>query len=348
VKIALKCSIALLYLVVFATRANAQVVVPMSSLPSLVGEYNLSYVRTDTDVSALIGKSGSNYWNFSQPQASGDSIQRLDIVSVADGGDGGSFTNATYAEQFTGGPLYPGPAWQFYSITSGVGRDYYGFVDDLSVYTTGLVIFNHPTVDLPDPVKYGQTWKREVELPIYEPGISFPVEMIDFNDSSSVDAYGSVALPGVGETPCLRVSATDTYVLSIYNSRSRGYDYYATEYQTNYQWLVPGIGLAAEVVQYGGDTAAFGATYTNTFQRVFLYPPLPPPPPLGLALHTNIAVLTWASTSNASGYVVQTLTNLNLTNWLPVAQLINHSLSVPIIEGASQQCFRIFAQPPQP
>jgi hypothetical protein len=46
--------------------------------------------------------------------------------------------------------------------------------------------------------------------------------------------------------------------------------------------------------------------------------------------------------------VVQNLTNLNLTNWLPVAQLINHSLSVPIIEGASQQCFRIFAQPPQP
>src|ERR1035441_8093870 len=125
-KIALKWSIALLYLVAFATRAKAQVVVPMSSLPSLVGEYNLSYVRTDTDVSALIGKPGSNYWDFSRAPSAADSVQRMDIVPITDGGNDASFPNATYAQRYTGG-IYSTPAWEYYRITNGVGRLYYGF-----------------------------------------------------------------------------------------------------------------------------------------------------------------------------------------------------------------------------
>ena len=332
-KITLKCSVALLCLAELAFRAGAQITVPIASLPSVIGEYNLSYVRTNSDVVPLIGQTGSNYWDFSQTQSSSDSVQRMDVVPITDGGNGASFPNATYAQRFTGG-IYPTPAWEYYQISNGVGRLYYGFYDAQSPYFDPLVVFPQPTIDLPDPVQYGHNWSRQLDYQLYD--IFGGTEDIAFTENATVDAFGTLVLPGFGPLQALRFTAIDSYDFT-----EDGLDL-GTQVDTNYVWLVPGMGFAAEVIKYGpGGSQPF----TNYFQRAFLAPPVAPPAEVSLALGPGTAILNWSSSTNGSGYVVQTVTNLTITNWTPVAQLTNLSLVVPTTAGTKQQFFQVTAQP---
>jgi hypothetical protein len=328
----LKNSAALLCLG-FAIRVGAQTTVPMASLPSVVGEYNLSFVRTNSDVAPLIGQSGSNYWDFSQAQSASDSVQRMDIVPITDGGNSASFPNAAYARRYTGG-IYSTPSWEYYQINSGVGRSYYGFYDAQSPYLDPLVVFPQPTIDLPDPVQYGHSWSRELDYQLYD--IFGGTEDIAFVENATVDAFGILVLPGFGPLQALRFTAIDSYDISEY-----GMDF-GTQVDTNYVWLVPGIGFAAEVIKYGpGGSQPF----TNYFQRAFLSPPVSPPQAVSLALGPGTANLNWGSSTSGSGYVVQTVTNLAVTNWAPIAQLTNQSLAISIAVGIRQQFFRVIAQP---
>src|ERR1039458_10076542 len=144
-KMVLKCSVALVCLTAFGMPVGAQTSISIDSLPNVIGEYNVSYVRTNSDVASLIGQAGSNYWNFSQAQSSSDSVQRLDIVPITDGGTGTSFPSATYAQRYTGG-IYSTPAWEYYQISNGVGRLYYGFYDAQNPYFDPLVVFPKPTI----------------------------------------------------------------------------------------------------------------------------------------------------------------------------------------------------------
>jgi hypothetical protein len=308
----------------------------MSSLPSLVGEYNLSYVRTDTDVSALIGKPGSNYWDFSRAPSAADSVQRMDIVPITDGGNDASFPNATYAQRYTGG-IYSTPAWEYYRITNGVGRLYYGFYNALNPLLDPIVVFPQPTIDLPDPVQYGHGWSRQVDYQTYD--VFGGTEDITFTENATVDAFGTLVLPGFGPLQALRFTATDSY-----DTSAGGRDF-GTEVDTNYVWLVPGIGFAAEVIKYGPDPLGQTQPFTNYLQRGFLYAPASPPQAVSLALKPGTAILNWTSSTNASGYVVRTSTNLTITNWIPVAQLTNQSLVIPTAAGTKQQFFRVTAQP---
>jgi hypothetical protein len=332
-KMVLKCFAALLCMTEFAITVGAQVSIAISSLPNLTGEYNLSYVRTNSDVAPLIGQAGSNYWNFSQAQSSSDSVQRLDIVPVADGDGGDSFTNAIYAQQYSGG-IYSTPAWEYYQTSNGVGRLYYGFYDAVSPYFDPLVVFPQYTIDLPDPIQYGHSWSRQVDYQLYD--VFGDTVDVAFTENATVDAFGTLVLPGFGPLQALRFTAIDSY-----DSTEDGFDL-GTQVDTNYVWLVPGIGFAAEVIKYGPGGSQ---PYTNYFQRAFLSPPVALPTLVSLALGPGTAILNWSSSSNGRGYVVQTVTNLTFTNWTPVAQLTNLSLVVPTAAGTKQQFFRVTAQP---
>ncbi len=335
-KLALKCAVALFCLTGLAVCAAAQTIVPASGLPNVIGEYNLSYVRTNLIVSSLLGHSGSNFWNFSQAPTSADSVQRMDIVPITDGGNGSGFPSASFAERFSGG-IYSTPAWEYYQISNGVGRLYYGYYNALNALVDPIVVFPQPTVDLPDPIQYGHGWSRQVDYQIYATlGGS---EDIAFSENATVDAFGTLVLPGIGPLQALRYTAIDSYDISL-----DGIDF-GTEVDTNYVWLVPGIGFAAEIIQYGADPLGGSQPFTNYFQRVFLSPAVSPPSVVSLTLRPGSAILNWDASTNGSGYVVRSATNLSDTNWLPVAQLTNQSLVVPIAAGVKEQFFTITAQP---
>ncbi|MGD1085357.1 MAG: hypothetical protein ABSA47_11500 [Verrucomicrobiota bacterium] len=335
-KTTLECFVALLCLAQFAFRAGAQVTVPISSLPGVTGEYNLSYVRTNLDTSPLIGQSGSNYWDLSRAASASDSVQRLDIVPVTDGGNGASFPDAAYAQRYTGG-IYSTNAWEYYRISNGVGRLYYGFYNAQSPYVDPLVVFPQSTTDLPDPVQYGHSWSRQLNYQLYD--IFGGTEDISFTENATVDAFGTLVLPGFGPLQALRITAIDSYDISL-----DGIDF-GTEVDTNYVWLVPGVGYAAEVIIYGPDPLGGTQPFTNYFQRVFLSAPVAPPTGVSLAMGPGTAILSWSSSTNGSGYFVRTLTNLTITNWTPVGQLTNLSLVVPTTAGTKQQFFQVTAQP---
>jgi hypothetical protein len=325
------CGVVLLCL----CRGNAQVVINCTSLPSAVGEYNLSYSSTNIDASALIGHSGSNFWDFSQPQSPVESILRTDLVPITDGGNEASFPDAAYAQRYTGG-IYANPTWEYYRVTPGVGRLYYGFYASMDPTVDPTVVFPQAAVELPASIYYGQTWSREVDYQI-QTYLGIPEDIV-FTESAAVDAYGTLVLAGIGSVPALRISAIDTY------SDTFG-SFFDTETDTNYEWVVPGIGIAATMVEYGNDSLLLSQPYSNYFARVFLNPPVFPPPQAQLTLQSNTAVLAWRSTVNVGGYFVQSSGDLTGTNWLPVAQLTNQSFVVPISTGVAQQFFRVTSQP---
>jgi hypothetical protein len=335
-KTILRRAIPLLFLVWFACGAGAQITIPISSQPDLVGEYNLSYVRTNADLAALIGKPGSNYWDFSQPQAADDDIGRMDIVPISDGGYGGAFAGATFAQKFTGG-FISGTSWEYYDENTSNGLVFYGTYDPVGYSANPSIPIQPPTSILPPNLFYGEWWTNNYSFDVTDPLFGDIPAL--YQAGATVDAYGTLQLPGFGALPALRVTLIENYYEDVFG------EMLLFQSDTNWEWLTPGIGYAAQIIFYAPNVSLVALPYTNGFSRVFLSSPSLPPPGASLTLHSDTAELAWGATSNASGYVVLTSTNLTLTNWMPVAQLTNLSISVPTIAGARQQFFRVIGQP---
>src|ERR1022692_785384 len=92
-----------LWLAVFGCLpVNAQITFTASEMLSIIGEYSLEYISTDTDPSKMIGPTGGpQVWDFSYAPQPGDYVRRLDIVLPTDGGHQATFPSATYAERYT-------------------------------------------------------------------------------------------------------------------------------------------------------------------------------------------------------------------------------------------------------
>ncbi|HEY3857871.1 MAG TPA: hypothetical protein VGO67_26090 [Verrucomicrobiae bacterium] len=332
----LKRAIQLLSCAWFAFSAGAQPSIPATSLPALVGEYSLSYVRTNTDISGLIGVPGSNYWDFSQPQATDDDIGRMDVVPVSDGGNGSAFAEATFAEKFTGG-LISGTSWEYYDENATDGLVFYGTYEPVGYGADPSVPILPPTSIMPPVLFYGESWTNGYGFDVVDPLFGDIPAVYQANDA--VDAYGILKLPGFGEVPALRLTQIENYYEDVFG------DMFLFQSDTNWQWLTPGIGFAAQIVSYAPNASSAAQPYTNGFSRVFLLPPSASPTAVSLTVQSNIAALAWGSTPNANGYVVQTSTNLALTNWTTLAQLTNFSISFPTITGTDQQFFHVIGQP---
>ena len=316
--------------------ARAQTTLSAGDVYHAIGEYDLSYFRSNLDLSVFIGKPGSNYWDFSQPQASNDTVARMDAVAMSDGGHGTAFAGANFALRYQGG-AFSETDWDYYELDPTNGLVYYGSYEAVGEGANPATPITPPTSVLPWLVQYGDSWTNAYGFNVTDP--LFGVIPVSYTSTSTVDAYGTMVLPGIGAVSALRITEVEDYEEDIFGLEFPQLD-------TNWTWLAPGIGFAAQAFNLGQDSySASAETYSNSLSRVFLPPPLAASPAAQLTLQSNVAELTWSSISNASGYVVQNSTNLSLAQWPMVGQLTNQALAIPITPGVSQQFFRVLAQP---
>ncbi len=338
--------------VLYCASVSAQPVFSRSSLPSQVSNYVRAYYSTNnpnvaslltlTNISGLPLPPGATnaVWDFSQAEHPYETVLRTDIVPVDDGGyDSGQFPNAAYAERDT---LEPASqiAWRYYGSTN-AGRLYYGFYDPPNQNADSLVVFDQPTADIPATVQYGQTWNRSVTwhgLVLGDPIYYY------FSASATVDAYGTLNLPGLGSIPALRIHETHAYEADW---QSSPVDIHTNQY---YYWLVPGLGVAAQIFEFGDNVLyPLGLPNTNTIERVFYanyYPPPPPPAPTNwvrLHLQAGLARLDWLHVSNASAYRVDYAASLVSTNWQTLSLTTNTNYSDVLT--TTQRFYRVVPQP---
>jgi hypothetical protein len=334
--------------ILFCASAEAQVNFAASNIPSQVGQYSRAYYSTNVNVASLLAlTNGPQRWDFSQPKQLNETILRTDIIATGNGYDGGSFPAASYSEQDTMEPNSQ-IAWRYYSVTN-QGRLYYGFYNPVDQNATYLVVFNQPTVDVPASVQYGQTWNRTVTWNGLVLGF-FPINY-QFTCNAAVDAYGTLTLPTIGAVSALRVHETHGYQSSEPNGdgTSTVVDLHTNQY---YYWLVPGLGVAAQVLQLG-DNVLFplGLPNTNTVLRVFQANYFTNQTVLGgvnglhIRLQAGLAIVNWLPFTNASGYRIEAaglLANTN-TNWQLLGLPMSNSWSDTLT--TTQRFYRVFAKP---
>lgn len=315
---AMKILFLILPLLLPAVLAGAQPTFSSASLPANVGQYVRAYYSTNVNVASMLAlTNGAQQWDFSQPQQTYETVMRTDIVGPNDAGDAADIPAATYAERDTLEPANE-IAWRYYSLTN-QGRLYYGLDNPLDVNASPIAVFEAPTVDIPASVQYGQNWNRTVDwTSLY---FGFIVVSNHFTDASTVDAYGTLALPAIGSVPALRVHEVHTY--HAYELISGGSPY-LLDVHTNqyYYWLVPGLGVAAQVFLFGDNALAPGGLpNTNSVLRVFASNYFTNQIILGsvaglrIRLQAGTALLDWQAVPNASRYQVESTGDLGNSNW---------------------------------
>lgn len=237
----------------FCCTLLAQIQFQTTDLPDRIGEdFWRAYVNVaDQDIRPLLGTTGGpQTWDFSYAPTAQERVDRMEVVAPADGGQGGTFALATYAERVTREPDGC-RTWSYYRPVPSIGRRYYGMQDACKTPETAIV-FSRSTVDLPDVIEFGKTWSREVAWRDVIDAGPFVVEVdVNFNSQSKVDAFGMVMLPELGPVPALRVNEVNSYVVT---ELTFGIPLDEQVFR-NYYWLVPGIGKAVHVISAPATTA---------------------------------------------------------------------------------------------
>lgn len=301
-----------------------------TNLPSLAGEYNCSYFSTNnvnveamltfvTNSTGLLPSPTGPTWDFSQLQQTNEAILRTDIIAPADGMDGGSFPDASYAEQDSTITVSSTnqTAWRYYSITN-QGRFYYGFYVP-GTDADGLAVFDPPTLEIPTTVTNGQTWTRTTSWNTTIDGY-IPIEY-EFSDIATVDAEGTLVLPNLGAMAAWQVHEVQGCTGYLFGSP---YENSTNQY---YYWLAPSLGVAVQITIYGSitvDGEIVASPMTNSVERMYFSsyntntispPPSPIPQNLLIQVQGGSAVLNWLTFSNSTSYQVLAKGSLVSTNW---------------------------------
>ncbi len=306
--------------VCFSVRAVAQISLTATNFPSKVGEFRRAYVDiSGVSVAKLIGPpGGSHVWDFAYPPTANESVHRIEIVPPNAGTCTQHPAGTAYAEQTTRESSEK-QSWEYYSIAPGVGRYYYGFCDQVGNPSGPGVVFDDRTLDFPE-CTLGTKWERTVTFEdVIDPGLGIgliPVSNV-YTSTASVDAFGTLRLPGIGAVPALRVTETNstTSTALILGAPIP----LGTQYTHNYSFLAPGIGRAVQIISKpstSGPPAVLDAT--GTILRVFESSSIPPlctlNPVLNLLaeLKGRQLFLSWSNAGPNARYVVAVTDDLNL------------------------------------
>jgi hypothetical protein len=342
--------------------AQAQPFFTTNSLPCQFGEYNCSYYSTNVDVADMLylattnsapplpgeGTNVAQYWDFSTAQQPYETVFRTDIIAPEDGANSEQFPDATYAEQDTLEPTNQ-IGWQYYGFTdsgTSTGRLCYGLDAPEDEPVTEWAAFVPPTVDIPSTVQFGQTWSGS----LYWLSTYFEIILVSnyYNYSASVDAFGTLVLPQIGGVPALRVHEVDAYTVTEVSDPPLLLEINTNHY---YYWLVPGIGVAAQVLLLGNNVLdPVDLPYTNTVQRMYYasyftnsYPtPLSFPADLYIQEQSGAVVLNWSTLSNAVNFRIDYTASL-ATNWQTLGYTNTTSWTDTIT--AAQRFYRVVGIP---
>ena len=329
--------------------ASGQISFRTTDVPRQIGQdYWQAYVDTsEKNVSQLLGvKGGPQRWDFSAPPIAGEAVQRMDIVAAGDGGHGSEFPQAAYAERVT--RVADGcQTWSYFKVIAGGGRFYYGFHDACKSPQPDIV-FDAPTIDLPEDLTFGQSWQREVDwTDTIDAGFIVLRVAIHFTNQSEVDAYGTVVLPGIGEVPALRVNEVNTYVTT-------DLDYgipIETQVFRNYVWLVSGIGKAVHILSPPGASAppenfATAKTVLRVFESSRTEIRCEPVKNLRIARKGQEVFLSWDKGTLASGYRIESCERLSGdAPWEVLAETTDNFRFDPVPRGEGSRFYRVSGCP---
>ena len=134
---------------------------------------------------------------------------------------------------------------RYYSLDSTNGLVLYGTYEAAGYGSNPSIPIDPPISVLPWLVQYGDSWDTAYTFNVTDP--LFGVIPVSYTSTSTVDAYGTMVLPGIGPVSALRITEVEDYEEDIF-----GYEF--PQLDTNWTWLAPGIGFAAQAVNLGPDS----------------------------------------------------------------------------------------------
>lgn len=329
--------------VLFWSPIQAQLTFSVADLPKSIGIYYRAYLSTNVEVSSLLGERGGPFrWDFTQPLGMDEVVLRADWVAPTDLENGTNFLEATYSERLTK-ESNGAQSWSFYSVAAGTGRTFYGSYDAVTNPEHPLRIFGPPTVDLPDPVRFGQTWTRSTAFEdALDLGFAVIPVSVHFTAQAEVDAYGILILPNIGEIPALRVNEVHTWEFEelLLNLPLM------TNYTRNCYWLVGGIGKAVDILSLPSQAIPPDKFATASIVlRGFEVRPWPVTN-LRIRLQSQQAIFDWRQETNSSGYRIETRREFSANvPWHLLAEPTNNSWADPLLASKPQMFFRVFIRP---
>lgn len=321
----------------------AQITISVTDLPHRAGQSSSAWFRTNVPaIHSLLGDPGGpRRWDFSEPRRPEEAEQRLDVVAAEDAGRTTEFPEATYAERLTE-VATDMTSWSYYHVDPAAGRSYYGFYTPIDQPADSLVSFDAPPpLDRPASITYGEHWSWQATYGVEVLG--FPVEAL-FRAGARADAYGTVVLPNLGELPALRVIETNVTEFSFAQQPL------GSVRNTNYYWMVRGIGAAVQIRFFGNNPQAPAALpFTNSMVRVFEASDVPDrlrsAQDVRLRLHNGDALLSWRGEANDSKYRVETRASLSSGGWEVLTDTTTVSWSERFHPEVRTRFYRVLIEP---
>lgn len=304
---------------------RAQVVITSQDMFSAAGQYYRVYANpaptglaaSHFNVAGRLGTTGGpQTWDFTSGPT--NVTYRFDYVSTSDGGHGAGFPGAKYAERQTVESSGWAKAWMYLEQVPGTGRRNYGFVNPQEDPEEGQ--FNPAIIDFPDPLTYQSTWTASTTFDSTILGL-LPIR-INYLATATVDAHGTIILPGLGSGPCLRVNELDAFEILVDMDLTGNYQTFETDYIRTYYFLRPGHGIVAEIhsQQLSGGVPDNNFTDASQFTRMFESSHTGDSARPGaitdltLNLVNGAPLLSWSKTPNTASYRVERASSLNSTS----------------------------------
>jgi Secretion system C-terminal sorting domain len=206
-------------------KSFAQITITESDVQNYFAVGKILHISDDTSTTSLnIGSTGATSWDFSA--LSSDSLVRITIVDPSGTPFGNNYPSATISSFDTvivSG--YLAEQWQYFSVNNALLNYGYSGQGNAGGFQIAFTSQNNPAgKNLVLPLTMGTNWTEDYVRTDTTLISTFPpsVSTTNIHDENTVDAYGSMILPGGTVVQALRVR-TDT---RTYTPTNDGYLYY--------------------------------------------------------------------------------------------------------------------------
>ena len=299
---------------------QAQITITSDDMFNQPGEYYRAYAnqppallnRFPVTVAGRIGEPGGpHYWDFTEGPT--DEIYRYEYIERENTIVWNSFKEATIAER-SYRESEPGDyAYIMFDEVENLGRKVFGFWIINAQFDDPSTKFTLPIIDFPAQINYGDSWTTTAEYPntlLGIPAVYTEVQTFD------VDAYGYLELPELGVLECLRINSVKDFSAAIDFNGTGTFTNIDRQFARIYYWLVPGKGIAAQMVsEPSGNPVSEQFNLATMFQRMFETNKVAkdagcreaePVDGLNIIYQPNLVRLKWDAAACAQSYRVQT------------------------------------------